>query len=127
VCNSIDGVLYLTLIHDVGDLGGVRLQPAIVLLRDDRRDYAPLDEYLRRFLEHWAAFNGIPMFTAEKSFDQIEDFSKTPMRRTGLQGAEPTSRPNGMKIAMNFDFPALCTKCGATFAHPAGNGNATHP
>jgi hypothetical protein len=119
VCSSIDAVLYLTLIHHVGDLGGVRLQPALTLVRDDRPDYKSLNDYLTAFLEDWATFNGIPMFAAEKPFEQIEDFSRTPMRRMGLpKGVK------GLKIALNFEFPALCPKCAATFAHPAGNGNA---
>lgn len=121
VCSSIDAVLYLTLIHDVGDLGGVRLQPAITLLRDDRPEYKRLDDYLQTFLEDWAAFNGIPMFAAEKPFEEIEDFSRTPMRRMGL-----AKGVKGFKIAINFEFPALCPKCGATFAHPAGNGNSMY-
>lgn len=120
VCSSIDAVLYLTRIHDVGDLDGVRLQPAITLFRDERPDYEPLKDYLAAFLADWAAFNRIPLFMAEKSYEQIEDFSRTPMRR-GLKNLK--RKPVPPYIAASFPMPALCQNCGARFAHPAANAN----
>jgi hypothetical protein len=125
ICSSIDAVLYHTQIHNVGDLDGVGLRPAITLLRDGRSQYEPLKAYLDRLLEDWAAFNGIPMFVAEQSFDQIKDFSRTPMRRMGL-GKAIKSNAKGLRIAASFPIPARCKKCDATFAHPAWNGNAMY-
>jgi hypothetical protein len=122
VCSSIDAVLYLTQIHDVGDLDGVRLQPAITLFRDERPDYEPLKDYLMALLEDWAAFNRIPIFMAEQSFGQIEDFSMTPMRRAGLL-KNLKQKPSPPYIAWSFPMPALCQNCGTKFAHPAGNAN----
>jgi hypothetical protein len=122
ICSSIDCILYLTQIHTVGELDEVRLNPAITLVRDERPDYAELKTYLSEFVEEWAAFNNIPLFAAEQSFERIQDFSKTPMRRRVLPKSLK-EKPKPPYIAAKFSLPALCQQCGAKFAHPAGSGN----
>jgi hypothetical protein len=112
----------LTQIHSVGELDEVRLNPAITLVRDERPEYAELKTYLSEFVEEWAAFNNMPLFAAEQSYERIEDFSRTPMRRRVLPKSLKEN-PKPPYIAAKFSLPALCQQCGAKFAHPAGNGN----
>jgi len=123
ICSAIDAILYLTEIHDIGDLDGVGLRPAVTILRAERSDYDPLKEYLDRLLEGWAAFSGIPLFVAEQPYEQIENFNRTPMQRRGLLSSSKT-KPNPPYIAASFSMPALCKECGARFAHPALNESA---
>jgi hypothetical protein len=123
ICSSIDCILYLTQLHTLGELDGVHLQPALKLMRDGRSDYQPLETYLNEFLEEWAAFNHIPLFMAEESYEQIKDFSMTPMRRRVLPKSL-REQPTPPYIAAKFPFPALCRECGDRFAHPAGNGSS---
>ena len=122
ICSSIDCILYLTQVHRVGELDGVKLQPAVTMLREEHYKYDGLDKYLQELLEDWAKFNNVPIFFSEKPFHEITDFSKIPMRRGGLL-KDLTKRPKGWYIAVSFSMPALCGNCGARFAHPAADRN----
>jgi hypothetical protein len=108
-------MLYLTQIHEIGELDGAKLQPAITMMRNEDPKYDALYQYVQGLLERWANFNGRPIFFAEKPFHEIADFSKTSMRRGGL----PHHTCKGLKVAVKFSLPALCKRCGARFAHPA--------
>jgi hypothetical protein len=77
ICSSIDAILYLTEIYNIGILDSVGLRPAVTILRDVRSDYEPLKGYVDRLLEDWAAFNGVPFFVAEQPYEQIENFNRT--------------------------------------------------
>jgi hypothetical protein len=125
ICRSIDAILYLTEIHNIGNLDGVGLRPAVTILRDGRSDYEPLKGYVDRLLEDWAASNGVPFFVAEQPYEQIENFSRTPMQRRGILKSTDT-KPKPPYIAASFPMPACCKECGARFAHPGSNGNAMY-
>lgn len=116
LCSAIDCILYLSEIHNLGRLDGVALKPAIIIPRDERPEYEALNDYLGNgFLRDWANFNNIPFFEAEKRYNEIQNFSQTPMRRL----VPLKEKPRPPYINARFPIPALCKECGATFAHPA--------
>jgi dTDP-4-dehydrorhamnose reductase len=105
ICSSIDCILYLTQVHRLGELDGVKLQPAVTMLREEHPKYRRLYQYVQEFLEHWAKFNGLPIFFIEKPFHEITDFSRTPMRRGGLL-KDLNERPKGWCLHEREQVPS---------------------